>query len=99
LVAVSQRRFKHIPERTCIACGQKRPKWELIRIVRTFPGDLEIDMRGKKAGRGAYLCKLQECWEIGLKRNKLAHALKSEITAEQHAGLIEYSKTLPFTAE
>ena len=51
MIAVSQRRIKHIPERTCIACGKKRPKWELIRIVRTFPGDLEIDMRGKKAGR------------------------------------------------
>ena len=99
MVAVSQRRIKHIPERTCIACGKKRPKWELIRIVRTFPGDLEIDLRGKKAGRGAYICKMQECWEIGLKRKKLEHALKSEISGEQRANLIAYSKALPLNTE
>ena len=98
-MAVSHKRVKHVPERTCIACRQRRPKWELVRVVRTVPGGLEIDTRGKKAGRGAYLCKLQECWEIGLKRNKLAHTLKSDIMAEQHAELVAYGKTLPSAAE
>ena len=90
-----QKRSKHVPERTCIACQQKRPKWELARIVRTPQGTLEIDSRGKKAGRGAYLCRLQDCWEMGLTRQRLEHALKTEIIAEQRAELLEYSKTLP----
>jgi predicted RNA-binding protein YlxR (DUF448 family) len=94
-MTVSQKHAKHVPERTCIACRQKRPKWELIRIVRTVTGGLEIDLRGKKTGRGAYLCKQQECWEIGLKKKKLAQALKSEIRADQRTELMEYSKTLP----
>ncbi len=90
----SPKRPKHVPERTCIACKQKRAKWELVRIVRTVDGSLEIDPRGKKAGRGAYLCKLQECWEIGLKKKRLEYALKSQIAPEQRAGLLAFSKSL-----
>ncbi len=91
---VTQKHIKHVPERTCIVCRQKRPKWELVRIVRTPQGTLEIDNRGKKAGRGAYLCRTQDCFESGLKRKKLEYALKVEIDPEQRALLLEYSKTL-----
>lgn len=90
-----QERPKPVPERTCIACREKRPKWELVRIVRTPQGGLEIDPRGKKAGRGAYLCRRQECWEIGLKRKRLQYALKVEIVSGQRAELIAYSKSMP----
>lgn len=93
-VPVPRKHIKHVPERTCIVCRQKRPKWELVRIVRTPQGVLEIDNRGKKAGRGAYLCKTQDCFESGLKRKKLEYALKVEIGPEQRAGLLEYCKTL-----
>jgi len=67
----------------------------MVRIVRTPQGGLEIDPRGKKAGRGAYLCRRQECWEIGLKRKRLQYALKSEIVSGQRAELIAYSKAMP----
>lgn len=98
-MAKSQKRPKHVPERTCIACREKRPKWELVRVVGTPQGGLEIDPRGRKAGRGAYLCKRQECWEIGLKGKRLQHALRSEIVSEQRAELIAYSKALPKLVE
>ena len=98
-MAESQKRPKHVPERTCIACRQKRPKWELVRVVRTTQGVVEIDARGKKAGRGAYLCRIRGCWEMGLKRKRLEHVLKAEIISEQRAQLIEYSKTLPKVIE
>jgi predicted RNA-binding protein YlxR (DUF448 family) len=89
-----QKSTKHVPERTCVACRQKKPKWEMVRIVRTPQGTLEIDNRGKKAGRGAYLCKQRSCWEAGLTKQKLEHALNMEIVPEHRAGLLEYSKTL-----
>ena len=95
----SQKSHKNVPERTCIACKVKRPKWELVRVVRTPQGNLEIDPRGKKAGRGAYLCRSQECWSIGLKRKRLEHALKSEIASEQRADLVAYSRALPEVIE
>ncbi len=95
----AQKRPKHVPERTCIACREKRPKWELVRVVRTPQGGLEIDPRGKKAGRGAYLCRRQECWENGLKGKRLQHALRSEIVSEQRAELTAYGKALPKLVE
>ncbi len=91
---VTRSHTKHIPERTCIVCRQKRPKWELVRIVRTPQGALEIDNRGKKAGRGAYLCRTVDCLESGLRHKRLEYALKVEIGPEQRAGLLEYCKTL-----
>ncbi|MBE0480095.1 MAG: YlxR family protein [Dehalococcoidia bacterium] len=98
-MAVAQKRGKHVPERTCIVCRQKRRKWELIRIVRNQAGDVEIDLRGKKAGRGAYLCRVRDCWQIGLRKKKIGHALKIEIAPEQYAELEEFGAKLPLSIE
>jgi predicted RNA-binding protein YlxR (DUF448 family) len=90
--------LKLVPQRTCIACRRVRPKWELVRIVRTPQGTVEIDPRGKESGRGAYVCKNQSCWEIGLRKdrkNRLARALKIELSPEERAQLLQYSKTFP----
>ncbi len=64
----------------------------MVRIVRTPQGTPEIDNRGKKAGRGAYLCRTRECWEAGLTKKRLEHALKTEISSEQRAELLEHCK-------
>ena len=48
---------KKIPMRTCVITHEKYPKKELIRIVRTPEGKVEIDLTGKANGRGAYLKK------------------------------------------
>ena len=48
-------KVRKIPERTCIISHEKLPKAELIRIVRTPDGKVEIDLTGKMNGRGAYL--------------------------------------------
>lgn len=86
---------KHIPQRTCIACRQEKPKRELIRVVRTLAGPLEVDPTGKKAGRGAYICANQRCWEIAFKRKALEHALETSMTPENRVVLQEYARTLP----
>jgi len=98
-MAGPQKRPKHVPERTCIVCRQKRPKWEMVRIVRTPQGTLEIDNRGKKAGRGAYLCKARDCWEAGLTKKKIEYALKTEISSELRAELLEYGRGLLTTGK
>jgi predicted RNA-binding protein YlxR (DUF448 family) len=74
---------KHVPMRTCIACHQKRPKRELLRVVRQADGQLEVDARGKLPGRGAYLCPSQGCWDRALEQRKLARALKCEVSSAQ----------------
>ncbi len=88
------KKSKHIPQRTCIACQQKRDKKELIRLVRTSNGNTEVDLSAKKPGRGVYLCPQRDCWEIGLKRNRLEHALKTKLTDDNRQALLEYSNNL-----
>jgi len=85
-------RVKHIPQRTCIGCRTVMPKRQLIRIVRSPDGVL-VDPTGKLAGRGAYLHDRRSCWERGLK-GPLAHALKTELAAEERERLQAYLETL-----
>ena len=54
---------KHIPVRTCISCGAKRAKSELIRLVLDSQGRVVRDDSGKGRGRGAYVCAKKPCWE------------------------------------
>jgi len=85
---------KHMPQRTCVACRKVRPRQELIRLVRISNGSVEVDTSGRKAGRGAYLCRARECWEIVLKGNRLEHALRANLTQDNQEQLIGYGKDL-----
>ncbi len=80
-------RRKHVPLRSCIACRQKGAKRGLIRIVRTPEGAIEIDPTGKAPGRGAYLCRKQQCWQDALQPHRLAKALHCQVGVEQVAAL------------
>lgn len=87
---------KHVPLRTCVQCRQVRPKRELIRIVRTPQGDIEIDERGKAAGRGAYLCRDRACWEGAIARDRLDYALKTKLKPEHKERLLQNGEQLPY---
>ena len=82
-------RAKHVPQRTCVACRAVKPKQELIRLVRVFDGSVEVDINGKKSGRGAYLCGEPECWETGLKGDRLENVLRTKLTQENRRQLIK----------
>ena len=73
---------KKIPQRMCLGCRQMKPKKELIRIVRTVDGKIEVDPTGKKSGRGAYFCKDPKCLEIALKEERLSKALVTSVSKE-----------------
>ncbi len=88
-------RPKHVPQRLCIACRSHDAKRGLMRIVRTPQGTVELDETGKKNGRGAYLCRVRECWESGLNRKALENALKVQIDPENRALLRSYGEKLP----
>jgi len=76
------RRAQHVPQRSCAACRQVRTKAELIRIVRTPLGEVCLDLTGKMAGRGAYLCRNVECLNVALKQKRLARALGVSVRPE-----------------
>jgi len=84
---------KHIPYRTCVGCREVQPKRSLIRIVRG-PDGVEVDLSGKKPGRGAYLHDQKSCWENALK-GSLAKALKVQLTAEEQDRLLAFARSLP----
>ena len=90
-----QQKPRRVPERTCIACRQVRPKRELIRIVRTPTGHIELDPTGKKSGRGAYLCARRSCWEPALHKGKLEREFETTLLPEDRAALEAYIETLP----
>jgi len=80
---------KRVPMRTCVGCRRTAPKRELLRVVRTPDGEVEVDLTGKKSGRGAYLCGDPACLEATRKKGILARALKVEIPADVYDQLRE----------
>lgn len=46
---------KKIPIRSCVVTREKLEKKDLIRVVRTPNGNVEVDLTGKMNGRGAYI--------------------------------------------
>ena len=79
--------MKKVPLRKCVATGESLPKKELIRIVRTPDGNVEIDETGKKNGRGAYLKRSIEALEVAKKKKALARSLECEIPQELYEEL------------
>ena len=77
-----------------MACRRIKAKRELVRLVRTRGGDIEIDVSGKKEGRGAYICPDRECWEIALKGKQLEHTLRSNLTQDNREQLIRNGEDL-----
>jgi predicted RNA-binding protein YlxR (DUF448 family) len=75
-------RPRHVPQRTCVACRQVRPKSELLRIVRTPENRVQIDPGGKGAGRGAYVCRNTTCPQQAVSQKKLARALGAPVGEE-----------------
>ena len=73
---------KKKPTRTCMACNEKKEKQELLRVVRTVEGNIEADLTGKKNGRGAYICKSEDCLNKVIKSKKLERILEKEISPE-----------------
>lgn len=72
----------HVVLRVCVACKQKKPKEELIRLVRVPEGKIELDPTGKKLGRGAYLCQESECIKKAIKTKRLEKTLKKPISQD-----------------
>ena len=81
---------RHTPERSCIACGQKLPKRDLVRIVRSPEGNVAVDLTGKSPGRGSYLCTSEQCWKTGVERGGLERGLRASLSPQERAQLTEY---------
>ena len=79
--------MKKMPMRTCVITGEKLPKKELIRVVRTTDGNVVIDVSGKVNGRGAYLKRDIVTFEKAQKSKILNKKLEVEIPDEIYEDL------------
>lgn len=73
---------KHTPIRTCVACRTAAPKQGFMRVVRTPTSTVEVDPTGKRAGRGAYVCRNVSCVQTAIKTKRLERTLKASVPAE-----------------
>ena len=78
---------KKIPMRQCLGCREMKPKKELIRVVRSPEGDISIDSKGKKSGRGAYVCRDENCLKKAVKTKALDRAFGVAVPEEIFATL------------
>ena len=78
---------KKIPMRQCTGCREHRPKREMLRVVRSPEGEQSLDARGKKPGRGAYLCPTEECLMKARRSRALERALECAIPDEVYDAL------------
>lgn len=91
---------KRIPLRQCLGCREMKPKRELIRAVRSPEGEVSLDFRGRKPGRGAYVCPNPECLKKARKARALERAFSCQIPEEVWDALErEMQEAPPVTAE
>ena len=79
---------KKSPERQCVGCGVKKDKREMIRVIRTQEGTYELDLTGRKNGRGAYICKDPECLKLAGKRGGFDRSFHAQLPKETYERLL-----------
>ena len=76
-------------KRKCVACGEVKPKSELIKITKEYrSGDVVIQPNSKTFGRSAYLCYNENCINTVLKKG-INKPLRTNISREDLKGLLD----------
>ena len=78
---------KKIPMRQCVGCREMKEKRQLIRVVRSPEGEVSLDFKGKKPGRGAYVCHDPECLKKARKSRALERAFSAALPPEVYEAL------------
>ena len=68
--------------RQCLGCNAHKPKKEMMRVLRTPEGNIELDLLGKKSGRGAYVCPSLSCFKKARKSTRIETVLECKIPEE-----------------
>ena len=75
-------RARRVPLRTCVICGKKTGKRDLLRIVAAPDGEVSVDRTGRMNGRGAYVCtETGDCPDGNLRRERVERALRTSISS------------------
>jgi len=69
------RKKAHVPIRTCMGCGRKRKKEELLRFTKGRDGVVFVNEKKRINGRGFYLCPDLVCFKKAQKKEKWVGSL------------------------
>lgn len=78
---------KKVPLRQCIGCQEMKEKKGMVRVIKTPEETIELDITGRKNGRGAYICPRMECFMKARKSKGLERSLKTSIPQEVYEEL------------
>ncbi len=84
---------KKTPMRMCTGCGEMFDKRTLVRVVKSKEGEISLDLTGKKAGRGAYVCKNAGCLAKARKKKAFERAFGVKIEEEVYDKMQEEIKS------
>ena len=84
--------MKKIPQRMCVVTHQKTDKRNLLRIVKTPEGAIEVDETGKKNGKGAYITKDLEVLETAKKKKVLEKVFETNDLGNIYEDIKNYIK-------
>ncbi|MBQ3903463.1 MAG: YlxR family protein [Eubacterium sp.] len=84
---------KKTPMRMCTGCGEMFDKRTLVRVVKSKEGEISLDLTGKKAGRGAYVCKNADCLAKARKKKAFERAFGVKIEDEIYDKMQEEIKS------
>jgi len=87
MAKTKEQKTKKKPERRCVGCSEHKPKASLLRVVRGPDGTVSLDFTGKKAGRGAYVCRSLECFRKARKARRFEANLEVTIPEELYDAL------------
>ena len=80
---------RKIPMRMCVGCREMKEKRSLLRVVKSPEGAISFDRVGKAPGRGAYICRSEECLTKAVRQHQLERALETKIDEAVFAQLRE----------
>ena len=78
-----------VPTRMCSGCMIRRPKEELMRVVKNSDGSVSVDYSKKTQGRGAYVCPDADCIKKAEKKNGFSKTLKTKVFPEIYGELLK----------
>lgn len=81
-----------IPMRMCLGCNEMKPKKELLRVVKSPEGEISLDFSGKKNGRGAYICRSEECFNMARKSRRFERSFSCRIDESVYEVLLDELK-------
>ena len=73
---------KKIPMRQCCGCNEMKTKSELVRVVKSPEGEISLDLSSRKNGRGAYICKNLDCFNMAIKKKAFLRAFGENISEQ-----------------